>query len=77
VDIPPGAPEGWEYVFEGEADESPDWEAGDVYVRVRSNEKLAEQEGWRRKESGLYRREVIGVDEVRLQWTCRHVSDVS
>jgi len=66
VDIPPGAPEGWEYVFEGEADESPDWEAGDVYVRVRSNEQLAHQEGWRRKENGLYRREVIGVDEALL-----------
>ncbi len=65
VDIPPGAPEGWEYVFEGEADESPDWEAGDVFVRVRSNAERAQADGWRRKDGGLYRREVIGVDEVR------------
>ena len=44
-------PEGHEVVFEGEGDESPDWEPGDVVLRVRSRR---EKGGWRRKESSLY-----------------------
>jgi DnaJ-related protein SCJ1 len=55
-------PEGHEVVFEGESDESPDWEAGDVILRIRSRKNKG---GWRRKESSLYWRETIGVDEVR------------
>jgi len=35
VEISPGAQEGEEIVFEGEADESPDHEAGDVVFRVK------------------------------------------
>lgn len=35
VEIERGAKEGQEYVIEGEADEGPDYEAGDVIVRVR------------------------------------------
>jgi len=57
-------PEGSEIVFEGEADESPDWIAGDVVVRVRSK-KL--QGGFVRKESHLYWKEVISAKEVRKQ----------
>lgn len=49
-------------MFEGESDESPDWEAGDVILRIRSRKNKG---GWRRKESSLYWRETIGVDEVR------------
>lgn len=49
-------------MFEGEADESPDWEPGDVVLRIRSR---AEKGGWRRKESSLYWKETIGIDEVR------------
>ncbi|KAI0067469.1 DnaJ-domain-containing protein [Artomyces pyxidatus] len=63
LEVPKGAPEGHEVVFEGEGDESPDWEAGDVVLRVRSR---AEKGGWRRKESSLYWRETIGVDEALL-----------
>lgn len=55
--------EGHEVVFEGEGDESPDWEPGDVVLRVRSRK---EKGGWRRKESSLYWRQSIGVDEVRI-----------
>ena len=55
-------PEGHEVVFDGEGDESPDWEAGDVVLRVRS---MRQEGGWRRKESSLYWKETIGVDEVR------------
>jgi len=50
-------------VFEGEGDESPDWEPGDVVLRVRSRH---EKGGWRRKESSLYWKETIGVDEALL-----------
>ena len=61
LEIPRGAPEGFEVVFEGESDESPDWEPGDVVLRVRSR---SEKGGWRRKEASLYWKETIGVDEV-------------
>ena len=60
--MPKGVPEGHEVVFEGEADESPDWEPGDVVIRIRSKK---ERGGWRRKESGLYWRETLSVEEVR------------
>ncbi|KAJ7903536.1 hypothetical protein B0H14DRAFT_2665304 [Mycena olivaceomarginata] len=63
LEILPGMPEGHEIVFEGESDESPDWEAGDVVLRVRSRKHKG---GWRRKESSLYWRETIGVDEALL-----------
>jgi DnaJ-related protein SCJ1 len=61
LDVPRGAPEGHEVIYEGEGDESPDWEPGDVVLRVRSR---AESGAWRRKESSLYWKETIGVDEV-------------
>ncbi|KAI0367784.1 DnaJ-domain-containing protein [Pilatotrama ljubarskyi] len=60
LEIPKGAPEGHEVVFEGEADESPDWEPGDIVLRIRSKK---ERGGWRRKESGLYWKETIGIEE--------------
>jgi DnaJ-related protein SCJ1 len=61
LEIPPGMPEEHEVAFEGEGDESPDWEPGDVILRVRSRK---EKGGWRRKESSLYWKETIGIDEV-------------
>lgn len=64
LEVTPGMPEGHEVVFEGEADESPDWEAGDIVVRVRSKKDVG---GWRRKETNLYWKETIGVDLVRFQ----------
>ncbi|PPQ66216.1 hypothetical protein CVT24_000328 [Panaeolus cyanescens] len=63
LEVTPGMPEGHEVVFEGEADESPDWEAGDVVLRVRSKKEMG---GWRRKETSLYWKETIGVDEALL-----------
>ncbi|KAI0359840.1 DnaJ-domain-containing protein [Trametes cingulata] len=60
LEVPKGAPEGHEVVFEGEADESPDWEPGDIVLRIRSKK---ERGGWRRKESGLYWKETIGIEE--------------
>ncbi|KAG6817345.1 hypothetical protein H0H87_009944 [Tephrocybe sp. NHM501043] len=63
LEVTPGMPEGHEIVFEGEADESPDWEAGDIILRVRTRK---DKGGWRRKESSLYWKETIGVDEALL-----------
>lgn len=62
VHVPAGAPEGYEEKFQGEADENPDYEAGDVIVRVRS--KPQSNQGWTRKESGLVGRVTLNVVEV-------------
>jgi DnaJ-related protein SCJ1 len=62
LDVPTGMPEGYDVTFESEGDESPDWEPGDLILRVRSRK---EKGGWRRKESSLYWKETIGIDEVR------------
>ncbi|ADV24599.1 chaperone regulator [Cryptococcus gattii Ru294] len=63
--IPAGAPEGFEEIFHGEADEQIDMEAGDVVVRVRS--KMNEGEGaWRRKENGILGRVTLSVAEALL-----------
>lgn len=63
LDITPGMPEGHEVVFEGEADESPDWEPGDVVLRVRSKK---EKGAWRRKETSLYWKQTIGINEALM-----------
>ncbi|KAI0077903.1 DnaJ-domain-containing protein [Panus rudis PR-1116 ss-1] len=63
LEVPKGMPEGFEIVYEGEGDESPDWESGDVIMRVRTKK---ERGGFRRKESNLYWKETIGVDEALL-----------
>ncbi|WRT63412.1 uncharacterized protein IL334_000317 [Kwoniella shivajii] len=65
VHIPAGAPEGFEEVFSGEADESTEWEAGDVVVRVRSR-KGENEGGWGRKEGGVVGRVVLGIAEALL-----------
>src|SRR5882762_2407724 len=61
LEVVPGMPEEHEIVFEGEGDESPDWEPGDVVLKVRSRKETG---GGRRKERGLYWKESIGVDGV-------------
>lgn len=71
VHIPAGAPEGYEEVFQGEADESTDWEAGDVMVRVRS-QRVEGQGSWARKESGVIGRVTLSVVEVS---TPRHPAE--
>jgi len=62
LEVTPGMPEGYEVVFEGEGDENPDWEPGDVVLKVRSAKA---EGGFKRKESSLHWRETIGIDEVR------------
>lgn len=64
VHIPAGAPEGFEEVFHGEADESVDWEAGDVVVRVKSTKKEGKG-AWGRKDAGVLGRITLSVAEVR------------
>jgi DnaJ-related protein SCJ1 len=61
LEVLPGMPEGYEVVFEGEGDESPDWEAGDIVIKVRSGKQKG---SWRRKETSLYWSEIISVEEV-------------
>jgi DnaJ-related protein SCJ1 len=61
LEVEPGMPEGHEVVFEGEGDESPDWEPGDIILKIRSKRTTGE---WRRKETSLYWHETLGVDEV-------------
>ena len=61
LDITPGMPEGHEVIFEGEADENPEWEAGDIILRVRSKK---DKGGFRRKETSLYWKQSISIDEV-------------
>ena len=63
VHIPAGAPENYEEVFHGEADESVDWEAGDVIVRVKSRRKDG-QGSWGRKDGGIIGRITLSVAEV-------------
>jgi hypothetical protein len=63
LDIDRGLAEGSEIVFEGEADESPEWAAGDIIVRVRSQ---AQAGGFTRKDAHLYWREAIGLSEALL-----------
>lgn len=63
LEVEPGMPEGYEVVYEGESNESPDWEAGDLLVRVRSKKDAG---GFRRKESSLYWKQTISVEEALL-----------
>lgn len=63
LEVEKGMPEGHEVVFEGEGDQSAEWEAGDVVLRIRT-QKVAG--GWRRKESSLYWKETISVAEALL-----------
>ena len=63
VHIPAGAPENFEEVFSGEADESMDWEAGDVIVRVKSRRTEGDG-GWGRKDGGVLGRVTLSVAEV-------------
>lgn len=60
LSIDRGLPEDSEIVFENEADEHPDYVAGDVVVRVRTKQ---ESGGWSRKGPNLYWKEVISVQE--------------
>lgn len=57
-----GVPEGHEYVFEGEADETPDTAPGDVIVKIRTKPRYNE---FTRKESNLYWTQPLSLKDVR------------
>jgi DnaJ-related protein SCJ1 len=63
VEVVPGAREGEELLFEGESDESPDYEAGDVTIKLMSERKRA---GFRRRDTNLYTTLALGLDEALL-----------
>ncbi|KAI0303829.1 hypothetical protein B0F90DRAFT_1626133 [Multifurca ochricompacta] len=71
LEVPRGSPEGHEVVFEGEGDESPDWEPGDVVLRLRGR---TEKGGWRRKESSLYWKETMGSTRCALLGFTRNLT---
>ena len=54
-------PEGQELVFEGEANESPDWDSGDIIVHVRAKSR---QGGFRRQGDQLYWTQPITLEDV-------------
>lgn len=63
VHIDRGVPEGTELVFPGEADESPDFAAGDVVVRFKTKQRVGSFE---RKEANLYWKESLSLAEALL-----------
>jgi DnaJ-related protein SCJ1 len=85
VDIEPGINKGAQIVFEGEADESPDWQPGDLILRLDESkvtgvvdEENAEEvehgptDGmwFRRKDVHLYWKEVLSLREALMGgWT--------
>lgn len=64
VEVPAGFPRNKQVVFEGEAEESPDVETGDLIITIR--EQSSNSKGWRRRRSDLYRTETIGLREALL-----------
>lgn len=64
VEVPAGFPRNKQVVFEGEAEESPDIETGDLILTIR--EQKSNDKGWRRRRDDLYRTEVISLSEALL-----------
>ena len=71
LEILAGFPRGKQIIFEGEAEESPDIETGDLIIGVR--EAASNRKGWRRKGVDLYRTEVIGLSEALLGGFTREI----
>lgn len=63
LDIPKGLPLNAQIVVEQEADESPDWEAGDLVLTVREVSNAATNGGFRRRGIDLFVDVPIGVYE--------------
>jgi len=73
-----GAPKGQKINYENEADESPDWVAGDLHVTLVEKEASLEEDNemkvdgtfFRRKGDDLYWKEVLGLREAWMgDWT--------
>jgi DnaJ-related protein SCJ1 len=63
VSIPAGMPFNGQLVIENEADESPDWEPGDLVLTIRETSNAAMNGGFRRKGVDLFLDVPIGVGE--------------
>jgi len=63
LEIPKGLPLNAQIVVEQEADESPDWEAGDLVLTVREVSNAATNGGFRRRGTDLFIDVPIGVYE--------------
>lgn len=61
VYVEPGSPRRFDHRIPGEADQSPDWEAGDLVVRV--SEARDDNMGYRRRGPHLFRTEVLSARE--------------
>lgn len=76
--IMPGMPRGQRMMYENEANESPDYEAGDLYVSIFEQEPVnvmnegAKEDGtfFRRRDDNLFYREVLSLREAWMgDWT--------
>ncbi|KAI8454841.1 DnaJ C terminal domain-containing protein [Phakopsora pachyrhizi] len=66
LDLDRGSPDGYEELFEGEGDEGPEIDAGDVVLRI----KIRRHEGgFRRVDENLYWRETIDLKQALLGFT--------
>jgi DnaJ-related protein SCJ1 len=63
IEIQKGAKEEEQLVFEGESDEGPDFDAGDVIVKLSSNRAKGQ---FRRRDNHLYTTISIGLDDALL-----------
>jgi DnaJ-related protein SCJ1 len=61
VVIDPGSPKNFDHRIHGEADQSPDWEAGDLIIHVQ--ESREDNMGYRRRGNNLFRKEVLSAKE--------------
>ncbi|MBW0464619.1 hypothetical protein O181_004334 [Austropuccinia psidii MF-1] len=64
VDLDRGTSDGHEELFEGEGDEAPEVEAGDVLLRIRIKKQSGG--GFRRLQDNLYWKETLSLDEALL-----------
>ncbi|CAN6607862.1 dnaJ-related protein Scj1p [Trichomonascus vanleenenianus] len=62
VHIEPGCDRKFDYRLEGEADQSPDWVAGDLIIHV-SESRDGSNMGYRRRGANLFRNEVLSAKE--------------
>ena len=82
ADIERGTPKGTRLVFENEADESPDWVAGNMVVVLLEKEpELSQEEGartdgtfFRRKDRDLYWKEVLSLREAWMGGWSRNLT---
>ncbi|BFZ58339.1 DnaJ-related protein scj1 [Savitreella phatthalungensis] len=69
VDVPAGLPRNDKVIFEGEAEESPDIDTGDLVITIREDSR-GNAKGWHRRRNDLFRTEAVSLGEALLGgWT--------